>query len=227
MASTCWHSCASPDDLVEKAVTRIGAAADEAIARRGVFRLVLAGGDTPTRVYRALAALPADWSRWHLWFGDERCLPKDDPGRNSRMAWETWLAHVSVPREQVHSIPGELGAAAAAAVYGQILVDVPAFDLVLLGLGEDGHTASLFPGHEWGEDATAPDVLAVFGAPKPPEERVSLSARRLALARRVLFLVTGAAKRKAVAEWRRGEGLPAAAIRPAGGVDVLVDQICW
>ena len=109
-----------------------------------------------------------------------------------------------------------------AAQYTYSLQDVGPFDLVLLGLGEDGHTASLFPGDDWGSDTDAPDALAIAGAPKPPAERVSLSAARLRRARNVLFLVTGASKREAVARWRRGDTLPAAAIRPAAGVDVLL-----
>jgi 6-phosphogluconolactonase len=94
---------------------------------------------------------------------------------------------------------------------------------VLLGLGEDGHTASLFPGHDWGRHGDSPDVLAVADAPKPPPARVSLSANRLSNARQVLFLVEGAGKRDAIAAWKRGDGIPAASIAPAAGVDILLD----
>src|SRR6185295_18060576 len=111
------------------------------------------------------------------------------PARNSRMADEAWLDHVVVPARRRHPIRAELGAEAAARAYCASLEAVAMFDLVLLGLGEDGHTASLFPGHDWGEAPDAPDVLAVFDAPKPPLERVSLSAARLSRAREVLFLV--------------------------------------
>jgi len=96
-------------------------------------------------------------------------------------------------------------------------------DDVLLGLGEDGHTASLFPGHDWGAVPGAPDALAVFDAPKPPPERVSLSAARLSRARQAVFLVSGAAKRQAVTLWRAGADLPARAIAPAAGVDILLE----
>ena len=97
------------------------------------------------------------------------------------------------------------------------------FDFVLQGLGEDGHTASLFPGHEWGADASSPDVLAVFNAPKPPPERLSLSAARLSRARQVVFMVSGESKRAAVAAWRAGGDIPARAIAPPTAVQVLAD----
>ena len=95
---------------------------------------------------------------------------------------------------------------------------------MLLGLGEDGHTASLFPHHEWGAAPGSPDTLAVFDAPKPPPQRVSLSAARLSRARRVMFLISGESKHRAVAEWRAGKEIPARAIMPAAGVDVLVES---
>jgi 6-phosphogluconolactonase len=139
------------------------------------------------------------------------------------MAADAWLNRVPIPQDQIHAIPAEFGARAAALAYAETLRGVGDFDLVLLGLGEDGHTASLFPGRDWGVAASAPDALAVFDAPKPPQ-RVSLSAARLSRTREVLFLVEGEAKREAVARWRASERLPAGAIRTAGGVDVLVES---
>ena len=201
---------------------RILAAADTAIRAGGQFRVVLAGGNTPRAAYQRLRDARADWGAWHIYFGDERCVPRDDPARNSRMAEQAWLDHVAIPALQRHPIPAELGALAAARAYGASLRSVAAFDLVLLGLGEDGHTASLFPGHDWGESRGSPAALAVLDAPKPPRERVSLSAARLSDTRDVLFMVSGASKREALAQWRAGAGIPARAITPAEGVDVLV-----
>lgn len=218
-----WHALPDAHALEQAAVVRILDAARQAIDGTGAFHLVLAGGNTPRRIYVALAGAPADWARWHIWFGDERCLPPDHPERNSRMAAEAWLDQVPIPPAQIHAMPAELGAGEAARQYAVTLAGRDDFDLVLLGLGEDGHTASLFPGHDWGTAADAPAVLAVFDAPKPPPERISLSARRLSAARRVVFLVGGAGKRQAVAGWRAGANLPAAAIAPAGGVDILLD----
>jgi 6-phosphogluconolactonase len=218
-----WHILAGANELARTASTQILLAAQQAIARAGAFHLVLAGGSTPHRVYQALSQSTADWPHWHVWFGDERCLPAQDAERNSHMAAEAWLDRVPIPAAQIHPIAAELGAVNAANAYAQILAGLGDFDLVLLGLGEDGHTASLFPHHDWGTGATAPDVLAVCDAPKPPAERVSLSARRLAAAHKVIFLVSGAGKRAAVADWQAGATIPAAAIAPDCGVDVLLD----
>ncbi len=223
MQSVRWH--AFPDDasLLANALARVLGAAREAIARHGAFEIVLAGGNTPRKLYRALRRADAGWNAWHVWYGDERCAAPDDPERNSRMARDEWLDHVPVPAANVHAIPAELGAREAAALYARELRTADTFDLVLLGLGEDGHTASLFPGRDWGRHADSPDAIAVFDAPKPPPERVSLSARRLSSARQVLFLVEGAGKRDAVATWKRGDAIPAASIAPDSGVDVLLD----
>lgn len=217
-----WIGVADTAALQRAARNRILDDAARAIELRGQFVIVLAGGNTPAGVYRMLRGADTDWSRWKVFFGDERCLPADDIERNSRMAADAWLDHVSIPRHQIHVLPAELGPESAALAYSETLRSVGDFDLVLLGLGEDGHTASLFPGHDWGDARDAPDVLAVFDAPKSPPHRVSLSARRLSRARAVLFLVAGATKRNAVAQWRMGADIAARAIRPESGVDVLI-----
>ncbi|MGH8233976.1 MAG: 6-phosphogluconolactonase [Rhodanobacteraceae bacterium] len=206
-----------------EAQERVLATARDAINQHGAFDIVLAGGNTPRKLYRALRQADTDWASWHIWYGDERCAPPDDPERNSRMARDEWLDHVPVRTGNVHPIPAERGAREAATLYARELRSVDTFDLVLLGLGEDGHTASLFPGHDWGTHADSPDVLAVIKAPKPPPERVSLSAQRLSRARHVLFLAEGASKRDAVAAWKSGAAIPAASVAPEAGVDVLLD----
>ncbi len=139
------------------------------------------------------------------------------------MAESAWLGHVPLARSQVHEMPAELGPREAASRYRTVLEAVGDFDLVLLGLGEDGHTGSLFPGHELGRGAGAPSVLPVFDAPKPPAQRVTISAHRFSRAAEVIFLVAGAGKREAVRRWRAGEAIPAQAIAPAAGVDVFVE----
>ncbi len=218
-----WHVFPDDASLVANALARVLATAHDAIAQHGAFDIVLAGGNTPRKLYRALRSADTDWTRWHIWYGDERCALPDDPERNSRMARDEWLDHVPVPAANVHAIPAESGAREAATLYARALRAVDAFDLVLLGLGEDGHTASLFPGHDWGTHADSPSVLAVFDAPKPPPERVSLSSQRLSNAHHVLFLVEGAGKQDAIAKWKRGDAIPAASITPDAGADVLLD----
>lgn len=219
-----WHGVAGTTALRQAAYQRILRAAGLAIKRHGRFLVALAGGSTPQGVYRMLRIADTDWSRWQVFFGDERCLPVGDARRNSRMAADAWLDHVPISPAHLHTIPAELGAGAAALVYMETLRVTGDFDLVLLGLGEDGHTASLFPGGSGCDTTTTADALAVFDAPKPPPQRVSLSASRLSRTREVLFMVEGEAKRSAVARWRAGEPLPAAAIRPASGVDILIES---
>jgi 6-phosphogluconolactonase len=188
------------------------------------FSIVLAGGTTPLALYRRLAKASMDWQRWRVYFGDERCLPPDHPDRNSRQIREAWLDHVPIAPEQIFTPAAELGPVEAARRYAEALAGVGEFDLVLLGMGEDGHTASLFPGHDLGLQKDSADVLAVFDAPKPPPERISLSARRLSCARQVMYLVTGASKQDAVMRWRQGEALPAALISSTQGTTVLMDE---
>jgi 6-phosphogluconolactonase len=218
-----WHGYSTITELEAAAVHAIQQAAQQAISQRSRFDIVLAGGTTPRRIYQAMRSADTDWSSWHVYFGDERCLPPDHAERNSRMAALAWLDHVAIPRAQIHPIPAEKGAEAAAADYTVTLNGIEQFDLVLLGLGEDGHTASLFPGHDPGNTPDAPAALAVHDAPKPPAERVSLSAFRLGAARQVIFLVTGESKRQAVTDWRNGANIPAAAITPDGGADVYLE----
>lgn len=221
MAAVRWYACAAREAFESEACRRILDAARAALAERGAFHLVLAGGDTPRRVYARLRAADTDWTGWHIYFGDERCLPAGDPARNDSMAQQAWLAHVPIPAGQCHAMAAELGPEIAAEGYAALLRDVERFDLVLLGLGQDGHTASLFPGHAWAGRSAWPEVFAVHDAPKPPAERVTLSPQRLARTRACLFLVAGADKADAIAAWRAGADIPASRIAPEAGVDIL------
>jgi 6-phosphogluconolactonase len=218
-----WHPVPDVAALHAAVASRVLAAAERAIRARGRFRVVLAGGETPRGAYERLRVSAAEWACWHIYYGDERCTPRDDVLRNSRMAESAWLAHVAIPERQVHEIPAELGPRQAAARYATVLEPIDAFDLVLLGLGEDGHTGSLFPGHELARGAGAPSVLPVFEAPKPPPERVTMGAHRFSRAAEVIFLVAGEGKRDAVQWWRAGADIPARAIAPAAGVDVCIE----
>ena len=212
-----WTSFETQDAINQATVNRILAAANEAIAARGAFSIVLAGGSTPKSVYALLKDASADWSKWHVYHNDDRCLPVDHVERNSLMARTTWLNHVAIPANQIHDIPAELGNIEGAKAYAKTLAGVPTFDLVLLGLGEDGHTASLFPNQAVDNSA---DAVPVFEAPKPPADRITVSQQRLSNTREVIFLVTGAGKQEAVDNWRKGVAIPATLITPQNGVDV-------
>lgn len=218
-----WHVFSTAAELEEAAVSYILAAANEAIVTHGAFHVVLAGGTTPRYVYEALRSEKADWRKWHVYFGDERCFPPEHPERNSRMAMVAWLAHVPIPATQIHPIPSELGAEAAADAYAEVLKEVPRFDLVLLGMGEDGHTASLFPRQGWESAISLPSVMPVHDAPKPPPDRVSLSPDRLGASKAVLFLIAGDGKADAVRAWKEGVEIPASRIT-AESVDIYLDR---
>ena len=200
-------------DLSIAVARRIAQIAAQAIGARGVFHIALAGGDTPRGCYRQLRNAAVDWEHVHIYFGDERCLPRGDVRRNDSMAHEELLAHVAIPRDHVHPVDAERGAKIAATEYAALLTRALPLDLVLLGLGEDGHTASLFPGSA----ATEQDdvVVPVFNAPKPPAERVSLSLGALNAAREKIFLVAGKEKREALSRIARGVALPAARVAGA------------
>jgi len=208
-----WRVIDDAGALVKALAGALCAEAVAAISARGEFHLALAGGCTPLALYRALSDRNAGDARWHVWYGDERCLPADHPERNSIMAEAAWLSASRIPPENRRPIPAELGAIKAAACYAGWLKGVADFDVVLLGMGEDGHTASLFPEHDWGAAPGTPDVLAVHDAPKPPPERVSLSAARLNRSAKVWFVVSGAGKREALARWKNGAVLPVSVVR--------------
>jgi 6-phosphogluconolactonase len=224
---TQWRVFADSDALVRALADALCAEAAAAIAVRGAFHLVLAGGSTPLALYRALADRHAGDARWHIWYGDERCQPADHPERNSAMAEAAWLAASNIPEEQRWPIPAEYGASEAAAVYADWLARVGDFDVVLLGMGEDGHTASLFPGHDWGDAPDSPDVLAVYEARKPPPERVSLSAARLNRSRRVWFVITGSGKREPLLRWKSGEALPVLVVHGKEETVAWLDAVAW
>ncbi len=181
----------------------IGTAMTLAVAERGHCAIALTGGTTPGPVYRALALLPdLPWSAVDLFFGDERAVPPDDPESNYRMVAETLLAHAPIPAGQVHRMEAEReDLAASAAAYARLLP--PVLDILLLGMGPDGHTASLFPGSAALAE-TARTVVPVHG-PKPPPVRLTITPPVIASARNIYLLITGLGKAAMVA--RAIEGL--------------------
>ncbi len=209
-------------------------AASEAIEARGRFAASLSGGSTPRGLYALLAddgesfRRRVDWSRVHFFWGDERCVPSDHPESNYRMARESMLEKLSPPRENIHRIPTEL--VDPEKIAGSYETDLrrffkpaagepPRFDLILLGMGPDGHTASLFPRTEALEDRGR--LVAANWVEKLRAHRVTLTLPVINNAHRVLFLVAGGDKAKALDAVLRGprrpEELPAQAVRPVNG----------
>ena len=215
------------DALNHSGAGEFARAAREAVAARGRFAVALAGGSTPRGVYLQLAAeernganrLP--WERIHVFFGDERCVPPDHPDSNFRMASESLLAHVPA---NVHRLRGEDDPARAAAAAERDLREFfgtgpPRFDLMLLGLGADGHTASLFPETEALHETVRP--VTANWVPKLNAHRLTLTFPVLNNAMEVVFLVTGVEKAKVLRETLRpsadGPAHPAGSVRPTDG----------
>ena len=212
----------SNDILIKELCARITILASECLDKHGYFSIILAGGETPRELYRQLRHIATDWQHWHIYFGDERFLPLGDAGRNDTMASTVWLDYVAIPRAHIHGVPVSDNVNTAAAEYAAILQKAPGFDLALLGLGEDGHTASLFPGNV-PRSRPAALAIAVTDAPKLPAQRVSMSAGCLSLSSAVWFIVSGSNKRKMLEAWLVGAPLPPQAIKPDAGIDIFTD----
>ncbi len=200
----------NPEVLAKYTARRVAELCCDAVDKHGVCHLVLAGGSTPKHCYELLREMNLPWQSVHIWFGDERCLPIGDSERNDTMANAALLAHVAVPPEQIHRMPAELGPELAAEAYAKLLAAAPVMDIVLLGMGEDGHTASLFPDNPALQDHRL--AVPVYDSPKPPPERVSMGYAALNAARHRILMVTGKGKAEALARIRAGERLPIAAI---------------
>jgi 6-phosphogluconolactonase len=209
--------------------------AARALAARGRFTVVLSGGSTPARLYRLLAAPPrcaaVDWEHCHVFWGDERMVPADDLRSNYGLARRTLLTRVPIPPAQIHRIPTEAGDPARVAAIYEAEVRAccglepgawPRFDLVLLGMGDDGHVASLFPGSAALAETRRLVVESPPGRLPPPVDRVTMTVPVFNAARAVTFLVAGAAKTPALRRALAGDpAVPAAHIRPAAG------RLCW
>lgn len=232
--------------LAREGVRRVAEAARRAIAARGRFTLVLSGGNTPRRMYRALAAdeYGIEWGRVEFFFSDERMVPPEHPDSNYGMARETLLGHIPIRPEQVHRVPTELPVTEAARAYEAVLRAVldpkePHLDFVVLGMGPDGHTASIFPGSPLvtrdftssepsqvtraaRSYATEPLSAAVLNAPRPPRERVTLAPYIINQARQVMVMVAGEDKVAAVSAALESDAeaseIPIRAIAPDNGL---------
>jgi 6-phosphogluconolactonase len=205
----------------------------------GRFTIALSGGATPKRLYEHLASPEFlgrfPWRSTHWFWGDERFVPRDHPDSNFKTAWDALLARAPIPSENMHPVPtvrvspheaAKAYAAELALCYGSLRLDPnhPLFDVVLLGLGEDGHTASLFPGSPVLKEHTK-WTAAVIG--EKPESRITLTYPALNSCRYLAFLVSGKAKASILAAVLRGDDYPATWVNPRDGVTWLVDQSAY
>jgi 6-phosphogluconolactonase len=222
---------ASQDELATSTAARLAAVLAEAQAARGTASVVLTGGRTGGAVLAALRDATLDWSTIDVYWGDERFLPGGDPERNETLARRELLDHVPVASARVHAMApsdGEFGddPDAAAEAYAVLLKDVPSFDVCLLGVGEEGHTASIFP-HSPAVAETARAVVAVRDCPKPPPTRVSLTLPTIRRAERVWLVTAGAAKAEPIAAALAGADeadIPAAGARGRQETLWLIDK---
>lgn len=182
-----------PEQLASELADELARQICVAVDMRGTCHMVFPGGQSPRRVLELLRDQEVPWSALHLYPSDERCLPVGYPERNDRLIDELLLPYVQLPLENLHRIPAELGPEEGALRFSQILKGTPPFDIVLVGVGSDGHTASLFPNHLALLDAR--DAVPVLGAPKPPLLRVSIGLGRLKGGRNRHVIALGSEKR--------------------------------
>lgn len=189
------------------------------IEDRDICHVALPGGSTPARCLELLSQKQLPWKKIHWYLGDERCHPVGHADRNDTMIAQQLWARIDAPAANLHPIPAELGPEAAAVQYAALIDGIGTLDIAVLGMGEDGHTASLFPGNPALESGQS--VVAVFDAPKPPAERVSLGLTALQSARQRVVLVSGRGKRDALARVSQGQPLP---VNRIGTAHWFVDQ---
>lgn len=227
--------CLDAAELSQKAAERFVALANEASASSGRFTAALSGGSTPKTFYSLLAtpgfADRIPWPKVHLFWGDERCVPPEHPDSNFRMVRESLLSKISIPLENVHRMAGEKEPKLAAVEYEEQLIEFfrlskgepPRFDLILLGLGDDGHTASLFPGTEALKETKR--LVAANFVEKMNAYRLTLTLPVLNNAANVLFLVAGASKAAVVKELLGAK--PGASDYPASKIQPRDGKLTW
>jgi 6-phosphogluconolactonase len=201
-----WQPHSDATAAATACAEHLGARIAAVLETRELCHVALPGGRTPAACLAHLAKLSLPWKRVHWYLGDERCLPVGDAERNDTMIEQHLWRVIDALESNRHPIPAELGAERAADIYAGLINALDRLDIVLLGMGEDGHTASLFPGNPALDDERA--VVPVYNAPKPPGERVSLSITTLRAAGERVVLTTGPGKRDAIEQVRAGAALP-------------------
>jgi len=190
--------------LSDRLASDILDAAKTAIKLSDSFKIVLTGGNSILKTYEILSNSESDWSKWHIYLSDERCLPLEDKDRNDYMINSVWLNHSPILKHNINFIPAELGVNGVAH-YENILNGVDNFDVTLLSMGEDGHVASLFPGHSYDDSKS---VVNESNSPKYPKDRISMSYSRLNHSKNIFKVISGSSKQRSLDLWLKGDGLP-------------------
>ena len=183
--------------------------AKKSIFKKDCFSIVLTGGQSVLNLYKILSKSDSNWDKWHIYIGDERFLPARHKDRNDQTINETWLDNSTISKNNIHFIKAELGLLEARAEYEDTLKRIDKFDIVLLSMGEDGHIASLFPGHIYPKEQL---VVIEQNSPKPPKERISMSYKQLNQSHYVFKLIMGESKQKAVTLLEQNVNLPIAKV---------------
>ena len=205
MLKDSWIFFKDTDTLSKQLAKDTLSIADHYIKKNGQFKIVLSGGKSFIDLYKVLRNSKSNWSKWNIYISDERCLPLYDNNRNDIMINKVWLNNGKIPKQNINFIYAELDAKDAVKRYESALKHVGDFDLVLLGMGEDGHTASLFPKHMYNKKES---VVVECNSPKYPKERISLSYSRLNKSKNVYKVISGSSKHKALGLWKKGKDLP-------------------
>ena len=213
-----WHVYPSKEETIQAVTDFLANKITDVLDKKPACYVALPGGNTPAPCLQKLAGMSFPWERIHWYLGDERCFPVGHPERNDTMIRNNFWSSLRAPEENFHVMPTELGPEKAAEIYAKTIDAIGALDIAFLGMGEDGHTASLFPGNAalTLEDSAVP----VFNAPKPPPERVSLSRDTLKAAGTRIVLTMGASKQDAIQQIKDAAELP---INTIGDIDWYVD----
>jgi len=179
--------------------------AKKSIFEKDCFSIVLTGGQSVLSLYKILSKADSNWDKWHIYIGDERCVPMDHKDRSDRVINEIWLDNSAIPKKNIHFIKAELGLLEARVEYENTLKKIDKFDVVLLSMGEDGHIASLFPNHVYPEEQA---VVVENNSPKSPKQRISMSYQQLNKAHYIFKLIIGESKQQAVYLLQKDTSLP-------------------
>ena len=214
-----WHIYPTAEETAKAAAEYLAELITKILQKQQQSHIALPGGSTPAKCFAYLTKKDLDWDNIHWYLGDERCFPVGHAERNDTMIREHLWIPIHCPEANIHPIPTDLGAEVAAEQYTKVIENIGALDIALLGMGEDGHTASLFPENPALKLTQA--AIPVHDAPKPPPDRVSLSTSTLHAATHRIVLATGTGKQWAIQQIKEGAKLPVNCI---GELDWFVDN---